>query len=305
MTEAQAAAVGPRHLAPDLLAGRTALVTGGGTGLGLAIARTFLEHGARVIICGRRESVLEDAIRGLSARHGERIDYLVCDIRSSESVERMFDAIAAMGPLDILVNNAAATFIAQTEALSHRAADAVLAVTLHGSVYCTLAAGRRWIEAGHKGVVLSILSTSVLTGRAFTVPSAIAKAGLLAMTRSLAVEWGPWGIRLVAIAPGTFPTPTMSSQLDPPSRSRDVAAEVPLGRLGEHVELAGLAAFMVSDAASYMTGEMVVLDGGAHLRTSGVEDLVGWSGDRWSHHRESLGRTSGTRPNEQEVGTSS
>ena len=160
----------------------------------------------------------------------------------------------------------------------------MLAPTLHGALYVTLAAGRRWIEAGHKGVVLSILSTSTITGRAFTVPSAIAKSGLLAMTKSLAVEWGPQGVRLVAIAPGPFPTQGASGQLGAEARSSTSAASAtnPLGRVGEHGELADLAAFLVSDAASYINGEMVTIDGGQHLRTSGAEDLLRWSAADWA-----------------------
>jgi NAD(P)-dependent dehydrogenase (short-subunit alcohol dehydrogenase family) len=185
----------------------------------------------------------------------------------------------------VLVNNAAATFIAETEHLSFRAADAILAPTLHGAMYCTLATGRRWIAAKHGGVVLSILSTSTITGRAFTVPSAMAKSGILAMTRSLAVEWGPKGVRLVAIAPGSFPTPGASGQLRPEGREDGWAARNPLGRTGEHRELADLACFLISDSAGYINGEMVVQDGGAHLRSSGAEDLLQWTEKRWEEHR--------------------
>jgi NAD(P)-dependent dehydrogenase (short-subunit alcohol dehydrogenase family) len=195
------------------------------------------------------------------------------------------EAIWAEAPLDVLVNNAAATFIAQTEQLSFRAADAILAPTLHGAMYCTLAAGRHWISAGHKGVVLSILSTSTITGRAFTVPSAIAKSGLLAMTKSLAVEWGPKGVRLVAIAPGSFPTAGASGQLRPKGREESWASRNPLGRTGEHRELADLASFLISDAAGYINGEMVVQDGGAHLRSSGAEDLLQWTEAQWETQR--------------------
>ncbi len=188
-------------------------------------------------------------------------------------------------PLDALVNNAAATFIAQSERLSFRAADAILAPTLHGTMYCTLGAGRRWIEGKHGGVVLSILSTSTITGRAFTVPSAMAKSAVLAMTRSLAVEWGPRGIRTVAIAPGPFPTAGAASQLRPAARDEGPASKNPLGRVGEHRELADLASFLISDAAGYINGEMVVQDGGAHLRGSGAEDLLQWSEAQWQNHR--------------------
>ena len=203
----------------------------------------------------------------------------------------MLDAIWRDAPLDILVNNAAATFIAQTEHLSFRAADAILAPTLHGTMYCTLSAGKRWIEGQHKGVVLSILSTSTITGRAFTVPSAMAKSAVLAMTKSLAVEWGPKGIRTVAIAPGPFPTAGASGQLRPEGRDESPAAKNPLGRVGEHSELANLASFLISDQAGYINGEMVVQDGGSHLRGSGAEDLLQWTDAQWEQQR--AGRSKG------------
>ena len=152
-------------------------------------------------------------------------------------------------------------------------------------MYCTLAAGRRWIEAGQGGVVLSILSTSTITGRAFTVPSAMAKSAVLAMTKSLAVEWGPKGIRTVAIAPGPFPTAGASGQLRPQGRDEGWASRNPLGRTGEHAELADLASFLVSDRAGYINGEMVVIDGGAHLRSSGAEDLLRWTDAQWAAQR--------------------
>jgi NAD(P)-dependent dehydrogenase (short-subunit alcohol dehydrogenase family) len=279
-------------LRADLLVGRTALVTGGGTGLGFAMARRFARLGADVVICGRRASVLDEAVAALQAEApSRRVWSEVCDIRSADRVTEMMGRIGEAGGIDILVNNAAANFIAQTHTLSHRAADAVLGATLHGALYCTLEAGQRWIESGRSGVVLSILSTSTITGRAFTVPSAMAKAGVLAMTRSLAVEWGPRNIRLVAIAPGPFPTPGAQAQLSPAGRRSDGPTAVPLGRVGEHSELAELASFLVSDAAGFMTGEMVVLDGGLHLRTSGAEDLLRWSDDQWAQHRANLGRT--------------
>jgi NAD(P)-dependent dehydrogenase (short-subunit alcohol dehydrogenase family) len=197
-----------------------------------------------------------------------------------------------------LVNNAAATFIAQTEQLSFRAADAILAPTLHGAMYCTLAAGHRWIGTKEgakendkrKGVVLSILSTSTITGRAFTIPSAMAKSAVLAMTRSLAVEWGPKGIRTVAIAPGAFPTAGATGQLRPEGREQGWASRNPLGRAGEHQELADLASFLISDSAGYINGEMVVQDGGAHLRSSGAEDLLQWTEEQWEKHRAARAR---------------
>ena len=269
----------------DLLAGKRVLVTGGGSGLGAAMGRRFLELGADLVICGRRLEQLETTAAGMRKETGGKVTVLACDIRSGADVDAMMAAIWRETPLDVLVNNAAATFIAQTERLSFRAADAILAPTLHGAMYCTLAAGRRWIEAGHKGVVLSILSTSTITGRAFTVPSAMAKSALLAMTRSLAVEWGPKGIRTVAIAPGAFPTPGATGQLRPEGRDQGWASRNPLGRIGEHGELANLASFLISDAAGYINGEMVVQDGGAHLRSSGAEDLLQWTDAQWESQR--------------------
>lgn len=189
-----------------LLKSKRILVTGGGSGLGAAMGRRFLSLGAELIICGRKLDRLETTATEMRAQTGGTVTTFACDVRDGAAVDGMMDAIWRGAPLDILVNNAAATFMAQSEHLSFRAADAILAPTLHGAMYCTLAAGRRWIEGKHGGVVLSILSTSTITGRAFTVPSAMAKSAVLAMTKSLAVEWGPKGIRTVAIAPGPFPT---------------------------------------------------------------------------------------------------
>jgi NAD(P)-dependent dehydrogenase (short-subunit alcohol dehydrogenase family) len=268
-----------------LLRGKRILVTGGGSGLGAAMGRRFLELGAELIICGRRLELLEATAGAMREDPGGKVAAIKCDIRDGAAVEAMLEAVWRDGPLDILVNNAAATFIAQTEQLSFRAADAILAPTLHGAMYCTLGAGRRWIEGRHKGVVLSILSTSTITGRAFTVPSAMAKSAVLAMTKSLAVEWGPKGIRMVAIAPGAFPTPGASGQLRPEGRDQSWASRNPLGRAGEHRELADLASFLVSDSAGYINGEMVVQDGGAHLRSSGAEDLLQWTDAQWEAQR--------------------
>lgn len=267
-----------------LLANRRILITGGGSGLGAAMAARFAELGASLVLCGRRAEVLQETAEQLRS-HGSQVDTIVCDVRDPQAVEAMLDEIWRVAPLDVLVNNAAATFIAQTERLSARAADAILAPTLHGAMYCTLGAGRRWIDGEHAGVVLSILSTSTITGRAFTVPSAMAKSAVLAMTKSLAVEWGPKQIRLVAIAPGAFPTAGATAQLRPDGRSADPADRVPLGRVGRHDELANLASFLISDQAGYITGEMVVQDGGIHLRSSGAEDLLQWSDQQWDAHR--------------------
>jgi NAD(P)-dependent dehydrogenase (short-subunit alcohol dehydrogenase family) len=269
----------------DLLAGKRILITGGGSGLGAAMGRRFVELGAELIVCGRRLELLEAVSAQIRGDFGARVTALRCDIRDGAQVDAMMDAIWHEAPLDVLVNNAAATFIAQSEKLSFRAADAILSPTLHGTMYCTLAAGRRWIEGRHRGVVLSILSTSTITGRAFTVPSAMAKSAILAMTRSLAVEWGPKRIRTVAIAPGAFPTAGASGQLRPEGRDQDWASRNPLGRSGEHGELADLASFLISDRAGYINGEMVVQDGGAHLRGSGAEDLLQWTDAQWQKQR--------------------
>jgi NAD(P)-dependent dehydrogenase (short-subunit alcohol dehydrogenase family) len=269
----------------NLLAGKRILVTGGGSGLGAAMGRRFVELGAELVICGRRLELLEATSAQMRRDLGGKVAAIRCDIRDGADVDAMMDAVWGDAPLDVLVNNAAATFIAQTEQLSFRAADAILGPTLHGALYCTLAAGKRWIEGRHKGVVLSILSTSTITGRAFTVPSAMAKSAVLAMTKSLAVEWGPKGIRTVAIAPGAFPTAGASGQLRPEGRDQGWASRNPLGRVGEHGELADLASFLISDRAGYINGEMVVLDGGAHLRSSGAEDLLQWTDAQWEKQR--------------------
>src|SRR5450631_4526125 len=277
----------------ELLKAKRILVTGGGSGLGAAMGRRFLELGAELIICGRRLELLEATAAEMRRDPGGKVSTARCDIRDGAAVDAMLDAIWLEKPLDVLVNNAAATFIAQTEHLSFRAADAILAPTLHGTMYCTLAAGQRWIAGGHRGVVLSILSTSTITGRAFTVPSAMAKSGVLAMTKSLAVEWGPKGVRTVAIAPGAFPTPGASGQLRPEGRDEGWASRNPLGRTGEHRELADLASFLISDAAGYINGEMVVQDGGAHLRSSGAEDLLQWTDVQWEKYRVSRSKGPG------------
>ena len=274
-----------------LLAKKRILVTGGGSGLGAAMGRRFVELGAELIICGRRLELLEVTAAKMRSDLGGKVTTVKCDIRDGAAVDAMMDALFREAPIDVLVNNAAATFIAQTEHLSFRAADAILSPTLHGTMYCTLGVGKRWIERKHRGVVLSILSTSTITGRAFTVPSAMAKSAVLAMTKSLAVEWGPKGIRTVAIAPGAFPTPGASGQLRPEGRDEGWSSRNPLGRVGEHSELANLASFLISDQAGYINGEMVVQDGGAHLRSSGAEDLLQWTEAQWEKQRAARARS--------------
>lgn len=272
----------------DLLAGKRILVTGGGTGLGAAMARRFAELGAGLVLTSRRPDVLEKTANEIREATGAAVQVLRCDVRDPAAVADMVEQAWAQGPLDVLVNNAAANFIAQTEHLSSRAADAILASTLHGTLYCTLECGKRWIEQGRRGVALGILSTSTITGRAFTVPSAMAKSAHLAMIRSLAVEWGPKGIRMVGIAPGPFPTPGAWGQLRPAGRDKDNLRN-PMGRVGEHIELTNLASYLVSDHAGYINGEMVTIDGGAVLRSSGAEDLLDWSDEQWASLREKRG----------------
>ena len=254
----------------DLLKSKRILITGGGTGLGFSMGRRFLELGAGLVICGRRAEGLREAAAKLAGDTGGRVEMQVCDVRDPEAVEKMVEAIWAEGPLDCLVNNAAGNFIARSEELSPRAIDAVLGIVLHGSAYCTTACGRRWLKAGHKASVLSIITTYAWTGSAYVLPSAMAKAGVLAMTRSLAVEWGGKGVRLNAVAPGPFPTPGAWERLVPrPELAQVFESKNPLKRVGEHIELANLAAFLLSDFAGYINGEVVTIDGGEWLQGAG------------------------------------
>ena len=202
----------------------------------------------------------------------------------------MFEEIWRERPLDILVNNAAANFIARTDKLSSRAVDAVLNIVLHGTFYCTIACGRRWIEAGRGGSVLSVATTPSFTGLAFTVPSAAAKAGIVAMTRSLAVEWGPKGIRLNAVAPGLFPTEGAWERLYPPgSQPEPQENGVPLRRFGQHIELANLFAYLAADEASYITGDLIVIDGGRWMQGVGGPSsraMQEWNDEQWDAMRK-------------------
>ena len=261
----------------NLLNNRTALITGGGTGLGRAMGERFLELGATVIICGRREQVLQDAAKEMMAAHGGRVVAIACDVRDPAAVDALMDrAWAECGGIDILVNNAAGNIASPTERLSHRAVDAVLGIVLHGSFYCTLAAGKRWLAEGRKGKVLSIVTTYAEGGSAYVVPSAAAKAGVLAMTRSLAVEWGPRGIICNAIAPGPFPTKGAWDRLLPdPSLLDEAIDRIPLRRPGELIELANLAAFLCSDMSDYINGECITIDGGEKLKGGGQFSWMG------------------------------
>lgn len=275
---------------PGLLAGKRVLVTGGGTGLGKSIAKRYAQLGAQIAICGRREGVLQDTAAEFSRELGATIDVHVCDVRHADQVEAMMDRVWERGALDVLVNNAAGNFLARTERLSPRAVDAVIDIVLKGGAYCTIAAGRRWIEGGRGGTVLCILTQSAFTGAPFTVPSAMAKAGLLSMIRSLAVEWGPRGIRLIGVAPGPFPTEGAWSRLMPAGRHVEpIERGIPLRRVGRHEELADLCSFLVSDGAAFITGEAVVIDGGKWLQGaagSSAATMQEWPAETWDSLRQ-------------------
>ncbi len=256
----------------DLLGNKRALVTGGGTGLGKGMARLFLDLGATVYICGRREEVLKQT----AAELGGAIHTRPCDVRNLDLVEEMVDAIWKDGPLDILVNNAAGNFLARTEELSPRAFEAIISIVLLGTIHVTTACGRRWLAASHPGTVLNITATYAPTGSAYVVPSAVSKAGVNALTRSLAVEWGNRGIRMNAIAPGPIPTEGAFSRLLPrPELEKFAKDRNPLGRFGTVEELANLAAFLVSDASGYINGEIITMDGGEWLQGAGEFSALG------------------------------
>ena len=259
----------------DLLRDKTILITGGGTGLGKSMGRRVLELGARLVICGRREAVLEETRAEFEADFPGRTRALPCDLRDAVRVEALVDTIWDEGSLDALVNNAAGNFLARSESLSPRALDAILAIVMHGTAYVTLACGKRWLAEQHPGNVLSIIATYAETGSPYVVPSAMATAGVLAMARSLAGEWGGRGIRLNAIAPGPFPTEGAWQRLVPNEEmDRAWMNKIPLGRVGEHRELADLAAFLLAEGSAYINGEVVTIDGGEWLKGAGQFSLM-------------------------------
>jgi NAD(P)-dependent dehydrogenase (short-subunit alcohol dehydrogenase family) len=277
----------------DLLQGKRILVTGGGTGLGKAMAKRFLELGAEIYICGRREGVLREAALELSTATGGKVHFQACDIRVAQAVDEMIETIWRDGPLDGLVNNAAGNFISKTEQMSTRGFDAIANIVFHGSFYVTHACGKRWIAGGHKASVISIVTTWVWTGSAFVVPSAMSKAGITAMTQSLAVEWGPKGIRLNAIAPGPFPTEGMTKRLAPtPELEKRQLSAIPMRRVGELPELANFAAFLMADEVSYINGEVIAIDGGQWLNGAGTFGRMSeLSDDDWAEIRASIEAT--------------
>ncbi len=258
----------------EILKDEHIVVTGGGTGLGRSMALRFAELGAKITICGRREEPLLETAKEIRDKGGIA-EGISCNIRELESVEAFFvEAENRLGNVTKLVNNAAGNFLAPTESLSPNGFDAVMKTNVYGSFYATQACGRRWIERQHAGAVMSIVTTYAEHGSAFLVPSAVSKAGVIALMKSLAAEWGVYGIRLNAIAPGPFPTEGAWSRLMPDARFGEKMINlIPLRRVGEHHELSDLAVFLLSDLSSYLTGEVIYLDAGASLTSAGQFNL--------------------------------
>lgn len=263
---------------------KTIIVTGGGTGLGKSMATYFLKLGANVVICSRRLEVLEQTAKELETATGGKVLALACDVRKTEQIENVIaQSIIRFGAVDGLVNNSAGNFISPTEKLSYHAVDTIVDIVLRGTYYFTLALGKYWIENKIKGTILNISTTYSWTGSGWVVPSAMAKAGVLAMTKSLAFEWARHGIRLNAIAPGPFPTKGAWDRLFPKELAEKFAFEnrIPLQRLGQHQELANLAAYLISDYSAYLTGEVITLDGGEVLNGGQFNFLKEVSDDQW------------------------
>lgn len=259
-------------LKDDDLKGKTIVVTGGGTGLGKAMATYFLKLGANLVITSRKIEVLQKTAQEMESETGGKVLAVQCDVREYGQVENVLaETISKFGSVDVLVNNAAGNFISPTERLSANAFSSIIDIVLKGTVNCTLAFGKHWIKQKQAASVLNIVTTYAFTGSAYVVPSACAKGGVLALTRSLAVEWGKYGIRSNAIAPGPFPTKGAWDRLLPGDLAEkfDFKNRVPLKRVGDHQELANLAAFLVSDFSSYINGEVITIDGGEWLQGAG------------------------------------
>jgi NAD(P)-dependent dehydrogenase (short-subunit alcohol dehydrogenase family) len=267
-----------KMLRDDALKGKTIVVTGGGSGLGKAMTKYFLELGANVAITSRNLEKLQNTAKELEEETGGKCLPVQCDVREYHQVEAMRDAVIAhFGKVDVLLNNAAGNFISPTERLSHRAFDVIIDIVLKGTKNCILAFGKQWIDSKQTNTnVLNIVTTYSWTGSGYVVPSAAAKAGVLAMTRSLAVEWAKYGMRFNAIAPGPFPTKGAWDRLMPGNLQEkfDMAKKVPLQRVGDHQELANLAAYLVSDFSAYINGEVVTIDGGEWLMGAGEFNML-------------------------------
>jgi NAD(P)-dependent dehydrogenase (short-subunit alcohol dehydrogenase family) len=267
-----------KMLRDDALKGKVIVVTGGGSGLGKAMTKYFLELGAQVAITSRDLDKLKATATELETETGGKCLPLQCDVRHYEEVENMLqETLKAFGKVDVLLNNAAGNFISPTERLSANAFDTVIDIVLKGSKNCTLAFGKHWIDTKQtSATILNIVTTYAWTGSAYVVPSATAKAGVLAMTRSLAVEWAKYGIRSNAIAPGPFPTKGAWDRLLPGDLAEkfDMAKKVPLKRVGDHQELANLAAYLVSDFSAYVNGDVITIDGGEWLKGAGQFNLL-------------------------------
>jgi NAD(P)-dependent dehydrogenase (short-subunit alcohol dehydrogenase family) len=265
-------------LRDDALSGKVVVITGGGTGLGRSMAKYCLQLGAQVCITSRKQEVLDHTVEELRQETGREAMAVACDVRSYEAVEQMLEAVVQRhGRVDSLINNAAGNFISPTERLSSKAFQVVIDIVLMGTVNCTLALGKRWIAAGERDkTVLNIVTTYAWTGSGYVVPSACAKAGVLALTRSLASEWGRHGIRSNAIAPGPFPTKGAWDRLLPGEMVEqfDMRKRVPLGRVGEHQELADLAAYLISPFSGFINGEVVTIDGGEWLKGAGQFNML-------------------------------
>ena len=270
-----------------LLSGKRILVTGGSTGLGKELASRYLSLGAEIWIAGRRGPVLEACAKEMMDAHGGTVRTHAVDIRDAQAVDAMIERIwTEAGPLSGLVNNAAGNFISPTKDLTPNGFNAIANTVFHGTFYVTHAVGKRWIAGGHKGSVVTILVTWVWTGSPYVVPSAMSKAGLHVMTKSLAVEWGKYGIRLNAIAPGAFPTEGASKRLRPDGKFEDANASNPMRRVGEMPELQNLATFLMADGCEWLTGETIAIDGGGYLANGGsFTDLDNLSDADWERMR--------------------
>jgi NAD(P)-dependent dehydrogenase (short-subunit alcohol dehydrogenase family) len=267
-----------KMLRDNALEGKVIVVTGGGSGLGKSMTKYFMELGAKVAITSRDLEKLQNTAKELEEQTGGKCLPVQCDVRNYDEVEAMLKAVLnAYGKADVLLNNAAGNFISPTERLSANAFDTIIDIVLKGSKNCTLAFGKHWIDTKQeKSTILNIVTTYAWTGSAYVVPSATAKAGVLAMTRSLAVEWAKYGIRSNAIAPGPFPTKGAWDRLLPGDLKEkfDLAKKVPLKRVGDHQELANIAAYLVSDFSAYVNGEVITIDGGEWLKGAGQFNLL-------------------------------